>query len=131
MRALVSLQLFQITSASLAYLSQKTTFKPLHPDIPVTFRIPDAETNDDVFEENKKELVQDLTRKAKQIEYLIHALPDKEPDHKRTQRMEALQVEMDQANAEYKATIQTAESLLEEINMVFNIMIKPTDQMSS
>lgn len=27
---------------------------------------------------NKKELVQDLTRKAKQVEYLIRALPDKE-----------------------------------------------------
>ena len=28
--------------------------------------------------ENKKELVQDLTKKAKQVEYLIRALPDKE-----------------------------------------------------
>jgi len=28
--------------------------------------------------DNKKELVQDLTKKAKQVEYLIRALPDKE-----------------------------------------------------
>jgi hypothetical protein len=31
--------------------------------------------------ENKRELVQDLTRKAKQIEYLIRSLPDKEDPH--------------------------------------------------
>jgi len=98
-------QLLTISTSSLSYLTRKTAFKRLNSDVPVTWRNPEAEVNEGVFEgqfsssssfrsfillqqseltyiytdaENKKELVQDLTKKAKQVEYLIRALPDKE-----------------------------------------------------
>lgn len=36
-------QLFTITSSTISYLSTSTNFKPLHPDLPVTFRSTSAD----------------------------------------------------------------------------------------
>lgn len=36
-------QLFTITSSTISYLSNSTNFKPLHPDLPVTFRSTSAD----------------------------------------------------------------------------------------
>ena len=80
--------------------------------------------------ENTTELVTDLVRKAKQIEYLIQSLPEPEAEETqvgarpfgnlrhtdtRTQarRLQALESEMTQANEEYaKAVKRASERLL-------------------
>jgi hypothetical protein len=58
--------------------------------------------------ENKKELVVDLVRKAKQIELLIISLPILEPEETQAARFVQLEEEMQIANAEYKAALERA-----------------------
>ncbi|GAA5820111.1 hypothetical protein JCM10212_000446 [Sporobolomyces blumeae] len=70
--------LVRIMSSTLSYLSRKSTFKPLNPNFPATQSIPNADPPD-VFQANQKELVVDFVRKAKQLEYLIDALPSPPP----------------------------------------------------
>jgi mediator of RNA polymerase II transcription subunit 21 len=86
-------------SNSIAYLTSRANFVQVSPDVPVTMqRNPEKVDTPEVFEgmrargcfaelwrwqshvENKKELVQDLMVKAKQVEYLINALPVPEPE---------------------------------------------------
>ena len=58
--------------------------------------------------ENKKELVVDLVRKAKQIELLINSLPVLEPEETQAARFVQLEEEMQVANAEYKSALERA-----------------------
>jgi len=58
--------------------------------------------------ENKKELVVDLVRKAKQIELLINSLPVLEPEETQAARFVQLEEEMQVANEEYKAALERA-----------------------
>jgi len=58
--------------------------------------------------ENKKELVVDLVRKAKQIELLINSLPVLEPEEMQAARFVQLEEEMQVANVEYKAALDRA-----------------------
>jgi mediator of RNA polymerase II transcription subunit 21 len=90
-------------SRSIAYLTSHANFVQVSEEIPVTKqRNPDKVDPPDVFEgesthssprfvssslthtgakkANKKELVDDLMVKAKQIEYLIQSLPTPEPE---------------------------------------------------
>ncbi|GAA6008234.1 Srb7p [Rhodotorula paludigena] len=71
-------ELIRIMYSTLGYLSRKASFKQLNPNFPVTQSIPDIDPPD-VFEANQKELVTDFLRKAKQLEYLIDALPSSAP----------------------------------------------------
>ena len=86
---------------SITYLTTRVNFMQISPEIPVTkkktkFDPPDVfartsfqvwswvkSTMDHSFIENTTELVTDLVRKAKQIEYLIQSLP--EPEAEETQ----------------------------------------------
>ncbi|CAE6404334.1 unnamed protein product [Rhizoctonia solani] len=73
--------LLVIMSNSVVYLVTRNSFRQVNPDIPITkTRPPDKEDSPDVFEANKRELVNDLITKAKQIEYLIKSLPPPEPE---------------------------------------------------
>ena len=87
-------------SRSIAYLTTRVNFAQVSDEIPVTKqRNPEKVDTPDVFEgqfalgiflrtpyshgtrtANKKELVEDLMVKAKQIEYLIQSLPIPEPE---------------------------------------------------
>jgi len=103
-------QLLTIMSRSIAYLTSRVNFVQVSDEIPVTKqRNPEKVDPPDVFEgslfsflhtrvphpfflslsltrvtpnrtANKKELVEDLMVKAKQIEYLIQSLPIPEPE---------------------------------------------------
>ncbi len=87
-------------SNSVAYLTSKANFAQVSLEVPITKqRNPEKVDPPDVFEgksvlfrvvntlfhvrdfaDNKKELVHDLMVKAKQVEYLINALPVPEPE---------------------------------------------------
>jgi mediator of RNA polymerase II transcription subunit 21 len=86
-------------SSSVAYLTSRSNFVQVSPQIPITKqRNPEKYDPPDVFEgtpgfaflsvehhssffvANKKELVTDLLVKAKQIEYLIQSLPEPEAE---------------------------------------------------
>ena len=87
-------------SNSIAYLTSKANFLQVSPEVPITKqRNPEKVDPPAMFEgnthgitiidalictrailENKKELVTDLMVKAKQVEYLINALPVPEPE---------------------------------------------------
>lgn len=86
-----------IMSNTIAYLTSRSNFVQVSPEIPVTKqRNPEKFDPADVFEgtrrrtrawkllnlseANQKELVTDLIVKAKQIEYLINSLPEPEPE---------------------------------------------------
>lgn len=66
--------LVRIMYSSLSYLSRKASFKQINPNFPVTQSIPGADSQE-TYQENRKELVGDFLRKAKQLEYLISVLP--------------------------------------------------------
>ncbi|KAH9971206.1 hypothetical protein BGW80DRAFT_1322660 [Lactifluus volemus] len=73
--------LLTIMSRSIAYLTTRVNFVQVSQEIPITKqRNLDKVDPPDVFEANKKELVDDLMVKAKQIEYLIQSLPTPEPE---------------------------------------------------
>jgi mediator of RNA polymerase II transcription subunit 21 len=53
-------------------------------------------------------LVVDLISKAKQVEYLINALPEPEPEENQAKRLKVLEEEMGVANEEYAMAVARA-----------------------
>ncbi|BGP37542.1 hypothetical protein JCM10450v2_001457 [Rhodotorula kratochvilovae] len=109
--------LVRIMYSSLSYLSRKANFRQLNPNFPVTQSIPGADP-DDVFEANRKELVSDFLRKAKQLEFLIDALPSSAPAPSVAESTQddddefrQLEDEMQAVNKEYLEALGQAESL--------------------
>ncbi|KAI0717492.1 hypothetical protein C8T65DRAFT_111238 [Cerioporus squamosus] len=121
-------QLLTIMSSSIAYLTSRSNFVQVSPEVPVT-KSRNAEKYDqpDVFEANKKELVSDLIVKAKQVEYLIQSLPEPDPEEKQVERLQALEEEMAQANAEYVQAVDRAKSLHAQICEVLRNMLDEPD----
>jgi len=104
-------------SRSIAYLTSRVNFVQVSEEIPVTKqRNPDKVDPPDVFEANKKELVDDLMVKAKQIEYLIQSLPTPEPEEVQAARLATLEEEMQRANQEYAAAVDRAKALHAQIS---------------
>ncbi|KAG8742126.1 hypothetical protein FRC10_001996 [Ceratobasidium sp. 414] len=101
--------LLTIMSSSVVYLVTRNSFRQVNPDIPVTKTRPsDREDPPDVFEANKRELVNDLITKAKQIEYLIKSLPPPEHEAEQASRLLSLEAEMKLANEEYRLALARA-----------------------
>lgn len=124
-------QLLTMMTSSISYLTQRTDFKQVDAEVPLTKSRPkDKVDPPKVFRgwrsllplcgmplltvlillraENKKELVVDLVRKAKQIELLINSLPVLEPEETQAIRFVQLEEEMQVANTEYKAALERA-----------------------
>ncbi|KAF4623680.1 hypothetical protein D9613_001399 [Agrocybe pediades] len=121
-------QILMIMSKSITYLTSRTNFVQVSPEIPITkHRNQDKYDPPDVFEANQKELVTDLIVKAKQIEYLINSLPEPEPEELQAQRLQDLEEEMTQANAEYIRAVNRAKDLHAQITEVLSMMLEDTD----
>jgi mediator of RNA polymerase II transcription subunit 21 len=133
---------------SISYLVNKTNFKVVNPEIPVTKSRPPGKADaEGVFQgsvcpislsgawnlilygagtENQKELVNDLVRKAKQIEYIIASLPGSDPEEEQVRfklsdpligcstnrlqvgRVKDLEEQMQVANREYAQALDRA-----------------------
>ncbi|KIM38970.1 hypothetical protein M413DRAFT_75173 [Hebeloma cylindrosporum] len=120
--------LLTIMSNSIAYLTSRSTFLQVSPEVPVTKqRNPEKFDPPDVFEANQKELVTDLIVKAKQIEYLINSLPEPEPEEQQAKRLQELEDEMQIANAQYIRAVNRAKDLHAQISEVLNMMLVETD----
>ncbi|KAF8508756.1 hypothetical protein JB92DRAFT_571860 [Gautieria morchelliformis] len=117
-------ELLTIMSSSIVYLHTRTSFKQVSEEIPIT-RQRNAEKHDppDVFEANQKELVTDLVRKAKEIEYLIESLPVPEPEEAQALRLEHLEKEMQIANEEYRVAMVRAKKLHAHITEILREML--------
>ncbi|KAK0193121.1 hypothetical protein F5146DRAFT_1136998 [Armillaria mellea] len=88
-------QLLTIMSNSLVYLTSRSNFLQVSPEVLVTkSRNPEKYDVAEVFEGNKRELVIDLIAKAKQVEYLIQSLPQPEAEEEQAKRLQRLQEEM-------------------------------------
>ncbi|KAI0761150.1 hypothetical protein BD413DRAFT_486365 [Trametes elegans] len=121
-------QLLTIMSSSIAYLTSRSNFVQVSQEVPVTkSRNPDKYDPPDVFEANKKELVTDLMVKAKQVEYLIQSLPEPDPEENQVERLQALEAEMEQANAEYIQAVNRAKNLHAQICDVLRNMLDEPD----
>ncbi|KAI0641072.1 hypothetical protein C8Q79DRAFT_1014498 [Trametes meyenii] len=121
-------QLLTIMSSSIAYLTSRANFVQVGHEIPITkARNPDKYDPPDVFEANKKELVTDLMVKAKQVEYLIQSLPEPDPEEKQIERLQALEEEMEHANAQYVQAVNRAKSLHAQICDVLRNMLDEPD----
>ncbi|KAI0324351.1 hypothetical protein GY45DRAFT_1289023 [Cubamyces sp. BRFM 1775] len=121
-------QLLTIMSSSIAYLTSRANFVQVSQEIPITkSRNPDKYDPPDRFEENKQELVRDLIVKAKQVEYLIQSLPEPDPEEKQVERLQALEEEMAQANAEYIQAVNRAKNLHAQICDVLRNMLDEPD----
>ncbi|KAH7925702.1 hypothetical protein BV22DRAFT_1033756 [Leucogyrophana mollusca] len=121
-------QLLTIMSSSIAYLTARSNFLQVSKEIPVTKqRNPDKYDPPEVFEANQKELVRDLIVKAKQIEYLIQSLPVPEPEEEQAKRLQALEEEMGEANAEYIQAVDRARSLHKQVSDVLRAMLDNAD----
>lgn len=116
--------LLTIMSRSLQYLTSRTTFLQISDAIPVT-KQRNTERYDpaDVFEANQRELVEDLITKAKQVEYLINSLPVPEPEKEQADRLHFLEIQMDDANEEYRQALGRAKRLHAHISEVLETML--------
>ncbi|KAG8855787.1 hypothetical protein FRB91_001676 [Serendipita sp. 411] len=102
-------QLLLIMKLSVVQLVQRSDFKRVSDAIPITKSRPKEKVDPPAkFEENKRELIVDLVRKAKQIELLIDSLPLPEPEGSQALRLEALEAELQKQNAEYKVAVERA-----------------------
>ncbi|KAF5360084.1 hypothetical protein D9758_007574 [Tetrapyrgos nigripes] len=144
--------LLMIMSNSIAYLTSRANFLEISPEIPVTKqRNPEKYDTPEVFEgvfvvawmrygtplvdmltslhdsENKKELVTDLVRKAKQIEYLISSLPEPESEEEQAGRLQSLEEEMQAANVQYIAAVNRAKTLHAQISDLLHTMLTEVD----
>ncbi|KAI0089984.1 hypothetical protein BDY19DRAFT_941767 [Irpex rosettiformis] len=125
-------QLLKIMSNSIAYITSKANFTQVSPEIPITKqRNPDKVDPPNVFEDNKKELVQDLMVKAKQVEYLINALPVPEPEETQALRFQSLEDQMTQANEEYLRAVNRARGLHRRITEVLRNMLNEPDSLDN
>ncbi|VDB85110.1 unnamed protein product [Peniophora sp. CBMAI 1063] len=110
-------KLLTIMTNSINYLTTRTNFVQISDNIPVTKqRKAEKFDPEDVFEANKKELVQDLVLKAKQVEFLIQALPQPEPEEEQAKRLSALEKDMQRANEEYIRAVNRAKALYAQIS---------------
>ncbi|KIJ95333.1 hypothetical protein K443DRAFT_330743 [Laccaria amethystina LaAM-08-1] len=117
-------QLLLIMANSISYLTSRSNFLQVSPEIPITKqRNPDKYDPPDVFEANKKELVTDLMVKAKQIEYLINSLPEPEPEEEQAMRFQQLEEEMTLANEEYMLAVGRAKNLHSQVAEVLQAML--------
>ncbi|KZP22072.1 hypothetical protein FIBSPDRAFT_931300 [Athelia psychrophila] len=121
-------QLLTIMSSSIAYLTSRANFVQVSEEVPITKqRNPDKFDPPDVFEANKKELVTDLVVKAKQVEYLIQSLPEPEAEEVQATRLQVLENEMTEANAEYIQAVNRAKDLHRQVSDVLRTMLSDTD----
>ncbi|GAA5995724.1 hypothetical protein JCM5350_008111 [Sporobolomyces pararoseus] len=102
-------ELVKIMYSSISYLSRQSNFKQLNENYPVTQTIPHADPPD-VFEANRKELVTDFLRKAKQLEYLIDSLPSPPSEEalRTEQDLAELEAEVQDANKDYLEALAEA-----------------------
>ncbi|GJE98020.1 Mediator of RNA polymerase II transcription subunit 21 [Phanerochaete sordida] len=121
-------QLLTIMSSSIAYLTAKANFVQVSEEVPIT-KSRNAEKVDppDVFEENKKELVNDLLVKAKQVEYLINSLPEPESEEAQAMRLQDLEHQMSAANEDYLRAVNRAKDLHRRISEVLRNMLDESD----
>ncbi|KZT24359.1 hypothetical protein NEOLEDRAFT_1135167 [Neolentinus lepideus HHB14362 ss-1] len=120
--------LLTIMSSTIAYLTTRVNFMQVSEDVPVTKqRNPDKYDAPEVLEANKKELVNDFIVKAKQIEYLIESLPEPEPEEEQAKRLQLLEDQMTQANAEYIRAVERAKDLHRQISDVLRAMLDHVD----
>lgn len=117
-------QFLTIMSSSIAYLTSRANFLQVSPEVPIT-KQRKAEKYDppEVLEANKKELVADLVVKAKQIELLIQSLPEPEPEEAQARRLQGLEEEMAEANAEYIRAVNRAKSLHQRMSLLLRTML--------
>ncbi|KIM81860.1 hypothetical protein PILCRDRAFT_821219 [Piloderma croceum F 1598] len=121
-------QLLTIMSSTIAYLTSRSNFVQVSPEVPIT-KQRNTEKFDppDVFEANQKELVTDLVVKAKQVEYLIQSLPEPEPEEEQAKRMQTLEEEMTLANAEYIQAVARTKELHSQITDVLRTMLNESE----
>ncbi|ORY29796.1 hypothetical protein BCR39DRAFT_531066 [Naematelia encephala] len=110
------LDLLTITSTSIEYITHRARFEQVSTSIPETIEAPHAPTRE-TYNEAIETFVRDLVRRAKDVELLIAALPNKDDNTSRAERLNELQNEMVDANAEYREALSQAESLLAELQV--------------
>jgi len=115
-------QLLVIMSSSIHYLVNKTALRQVSPDIPIDRQREKADP-EPVFEANQKELVNDLIRKAKQVEFLIDSLPGPDPEEVQVRRFEELEMAMQRANDEYREAVERAKRLHKEVTEALRMML--------
>ncbi|KAL0058711.1 hypothetical protein AAF712_014594 [Marasmius tenuissimus] len=121
-------QLLRIMASSIQYLTSRTNFVQVSPDIPITKqRNPEKYDTPEAFEANKHELVADLIVKAKQVEFLINSLPEPEQEEVQAQRLQALEKEMQEANEEYVKAVKRTKSLHAQVNELLRLMLNEVE----
>ncbi|KAF9017518.1 hypothetical protein BDZ89DRAFT_993849 [Hymenopellis radicata] len=118
-------QLLLIMARSIEYLTSKANFLQVSPQIPVTKTR--AADKLDTAEETKKELVTDLVMKAKQVEFLIQSLPVPEPEAEQAKRLEALELEMAEANTAYIQALDRTKKLHQQVSLLLRTLLMDND----
>ncbi|KAJ7214169.1 hypothetical protein B0H12DRAFT_1205734 [Mycena haematopus] len=99
-------QLLTIISSSIAYLTSRAKLRAGQ-------RRP-----------NKKELVTDLIVKAKQVEYLITSLPQREPEEEQATRLQILDDQMTVVNEEFLQAVVRSKDLHAQITDTLRLMLE-------
>ena len=95
--------------SGLSYLSTKAAFRQVTTERPLRQVNPQAD-DEATFEANRKELVTDLIRKARQLEFLISALPSPPTTSAEgdASALAELEAELQATNREYLAALDDA-----------------------
>ncbi|KAI0727586.1 hypothetical protein C8Q72DRAFT_781403 [Fomitopsis betulina] len=121
-------QLLTIMSNTVAYLTSRANFAQVSTDVPVTKqRKADKFDPPEVLEANKRELVNDLVVKAKQIDYLVQSLPEPEAEEVQANRLQDLENQMTEANADYARAVARAKNLHQQVSEVLRTMLDDVD----
>jgi len=117
-------QLLTLMSSSITYLCSRTTFRQVSDQLPITRTRPAAKVDPpEIFEANTKELVGDLMRKAKQVEFLINSLPVPESEEEQSKHLQSIEEDMLLANQEYLNAVKRAQGLHRQISDILKIML--------
>ncbi|KAI8087770.1 uncharacterized protein B0P05DRAFT_532248 [Gilbertella persicaria] len=101
---------------SIYYVHEKSGMAELNPDIPVTQ--PKVQADEPhIFQDNVRELVSDLVKKAKEIDALIEVLPGiQQTEEQQIELLKSLEQENQVANQEYQAAVKEMEQVKDQIN---------------
>lgn len=114
--------------SSIGYVTRKSNFEQVNPDMPITQVNPEAEPADK-FNQSKKELAQDICIKAKQIRMLIDALPGLTvTDEEQIAQLERLEEDVQIANKEHAEVQEEARALLVQVKAILEAMSEDAQQ---
>jgi len=116
------LDLFAITHTAIEYITKRTQFEQMDPNVPPAVQTPFAAKREE-YAAAIQTFVSDIVRRAKDVEGLIQTLPERDDGAQRSSKLAELQEELKAANKAYEETILESEALLKELQLALDSVL--------